>query len=197
MSDHCGTFAAARLLGLSVGTVQALVEQGELSAWKTPGGHRRIYLESIERYLLRHGKRAPALPPTPAGGELSVMVVEDDAVTLTLIQAAFEKWQLPVACVYMNSGVKALLEIGHLRPQVLITDLMMPGVDGFDLLATLDRDPAYAALLVVAITSLSADDIERKGGLPARVQVLPKPLNLHWLHGYISALVGQRRLAAH
>jgi excisionase family DNA binding protein len=196
MSDHCGTFEAARLLGLSVGTVQSLVEQGELSAWKTPGGHRRIYLESIERYLQRHGKTKPALAAAEGGDELSVMVVEDDEVTLAVLKSAFDKWQLPVQAVFINSGVKALLDISHVRPQVLVTDLMMPGVDGFDLVATLDRDPAFASLMIVAITSMSDEDIERKGGLPARVEVLPKPVNLAWLHGFVTALVAQRRLAA-
>ena len=124
------------------------------------------------------------------------MVVEDDEVTLAVLKSAFDKWQLPVQAVFINSGVKALLDISHVRPQVLVTDLMMPGVDGFDLVATLDRDPAFASLMIVAITSMSDEDIERKGGLPARVEVLPKPVNLAWLHGFVTALVAQRRLAA-
>ena len=40
--DYCGTSDAAKLLGLSVATVQSLVEKGEIEAWKTLGGHRRI-----------------------------------------------------------------------------------------------------------------------------------------------------------
>ncbi len=195
MPDHCGTFEAARLLGLSVGTVQSLVEQGELNAWKTPGGHRRIYLESIERYLQKHGKPTQTAAPGP-DGPLRALIVEDDEVTLAVIRAAVEAWGLPIECVYMSSGVKALLEIGTLRPQVLLTDLMMPGVDGFDLVATLDRDPAFSSLLILAITSLSPEDIQAKGGLPERVQVLKKPLNLAWLQGFFSALVAQRRLSS-
>lgn len=181
------------MLGLSVGTVQSLVEQGELSAWKTPGGHRRIYLESIERYQMRHGKRAPAPTPMDAESQLSVMVVEDDEVTLAVIKAAFEKWKLPIGCTFVNSGVKALLDISALRPHVLVTDLMMPGVDGFDLVGTLDRDPTFSGLLIVVITSLTEQDIQAKGGLPARVQVLSKPINLSWLQGYLSALAAQRQ----
>ncbi|MBS4049565.1 MAG: excisionase family DNA-binding protein, partial [Alphaproteobacteria bacterium] len=45
--EYCGTFYAAKVLGMSVGTVQALVQRGELKAWRTQGGHRRISLESI------------------------------------------------------------------------------------------------------------------------------------------------------
>lgn len=179
-----------------MGTVQSLVEQGELSAWKTPGGHRRIYLESIERYLQKHGKPTQAAVTPGSDGPLRALVVEDDEVTLAVIKTAVDGWSLPIECIYMSSGVKALLEIGSLRPHVLLTDLMMPGVDGFDLVATLDRDPAFSSLLILAITGLSPEDIQAKGGLPERVQVLKKPLNLAWLQGYFSALVAQRRLTA-
>ena len=44
---YCGTSYAAKMLGISVGTVQGLVEKNDLKAWKTQGGHRRISLQSI------------------------------------------------------------------------------------------------------------------------------------------------------
>ena len=48
---YCGTSYAAKMLGISVGTVQGLVEKNDLKAWKTQGGHRRISLQSIQPYL--------------------------------------------------------------------------------------------------------------------------------------------------
>jgi excisionase family DNA binding protein len=56
---YCGTSYAAKMLGISVGTVQGLVEKGDLKAWKTQGGHRRISLQSIHDYQRRHNL-APA-----------------------------------------------------------------------------------------------------------------------------------------
>ena len=52
--DYCGTTYAAKLLGLSVGTIQTLVEKNELQAWKTQGGHRRISMPSIREYQRKH-----------------------------------------------------------------------------------------------------------------------------------------------
>jgi excisionase family DNA binding protein len=51
--EYCGTSYAAKLLNLSVGTVQTLVEKNELTAWKTQGGHRRISIQSIRDYQNR------------------------------------------------------------------------------------------------------------------------------------------------
>ncbi|MDP3350435.1 MAG: helix-turn-helix domain-containing protein [Hydrogenophaga sp.] len=42
-------------MGLSVGTIQALVEKGELEAWKTKGGHRRIAMAAIRAFQDQHG----------------------------------------------------------------------------------------------------------------------------------------------
>ncbi len=48
--DYCGTAQAAKILKVSVGTVQSMVKQEILLAWKTVGGHRRISLNSIEEF---------------------------------------------------------------------------------------------------------------------------------------------------
>lgn len=201
MADHCGTFEAARLLGLSVGTVQALVEQGALQAWKTPGGHRRIDRASIEQFQLRKGKAAPApaagAAPASAPTPLRVLVIEDDPADLATLQAAIQGWPLPLECRYMQSGVRALLDIATLRPQVLLTKLLLPGVDGFEIIATLDRDPAFKALRILALTQPGDDDNRARDRLPPHVQVLRKPLNLAWLQGFFCALQVQHSRPAH
>ena len=88
--EYCGTSYAAKLLNLSVGSIQSLVEKNELFAWKTQGGHRRISLQSIYQYQ----SRANLLPKLPAqsGKYLKVMVVEDDANTRAMYQAYFDSW---------------------------------------------------------------------------------------------------------
>ena len=49
--DDCTTVEVARRLGLAVRSVQLMVDRGELEAWKTPGGHRRIRRQSVDRWL--------------------------------------------------------------------------------------------------------------------------------------------------
>lgn len=55
MSDTFSTLEVARLLGMAVRSVQLMVDRGELAAWKTPGGHRRILRESVERWRAERG----------------------------------------------------------------------------------------------------------------------------------------------
>lgn len=64
-SSYLSTSQTARMLGLSVGTVQRMVESGVLQAYTTQGGHRRILAASIRSYCQKHG--VPASPHLPPG----------------------------------------------------------------------------------------------------------------------------------
>ena len=190
--DYCGTSYAAKLLGLSVATVQALVEKGELEAWKTLGGHRRIALQSVNAYLAKHSPQRSRVDIDPKN-RLRVLLVEDDENARELYRCQFEEWDLPVDCTWMPSALEALMDIASMRPDLLITDLSMPGVDGIEMLKVLKRNQQLADMQIVVISGLHTDAIAARGGLPQDAQLLAKPANFDWLHGYVSALVAANR----
>jgi len=192
--DFCGTTYAAKLLGLSVGTVQTLVEKSELRAWKTRGGHRRIAMQSVLDYQRRHNPAAASAAGT-SKPRLKVLVVEDDAVSRDMMKAHFERWDLPIDCTAMASALDALMDITSLQPDVLITDLRMPGVDGFELLRSVRGNPALAGMNMLAVTGLSPEEIEARGGLPERTVYVRKPVDMRWLNGYFVALLSARSAA--
>lgn len=192
--DFCGTTYAAKLLGLSVGTVQTLVEKSELRAWKTRGGHRRIAMQSVLDYQRRHNPAAAAAAAT-SRPRLKILLVEDDAVSRDMMKAHFERWDLPIDCTAMASALDALMDITSLQPDVLITDLRMPGVDGFELLRSVRGNPALAGMNMLAVTGLSPEEIEARGGLPERTVYVRKPVDMRWLNGYLVALLSARSAA--
>ncbi|NML84205.1 response regulator [Polaromonas sp.] len=186
--DYCGTSYAAKLLGLSVATVQSLVEKGEIEAWKTLGGHRRIALQSINAYLGRHSSPLLRADTNPKH-RLRVLVVEDDEATRELYRFQFEEWDLPIDCTWMPSALEALMDIASMRPDLLITDLSMPGVDGIEMLRALKRNQQLAEMQIVVVSGLPTDAIAARGGLPPHAHLLKKPVNFDWLQGYLTALV--------
>lgn len=187
-SDYCGTSYAAKLLGLSVATVQSLVEKGEIEAWKTLGGHRRIALQSINAYLARYSPQLSRVDTNPKH-RLRVLIVEDDEATRELYRAYFEEWDMPVDCTWMPSALEAMMDIASMRPDLLITDLSMPGVDGIEMLKVLKRNQQLADMQIVVISGLPAEAIAERGGLPPHAHLLKKPVNFDWLQGYVTALV--------
>lgn len=188
--EYCGTSYAAKLLNLSVGSIQSLVEKNELIAWKTQGGHRRISIESIYQYQNRANLSPKA--PNQNGHYLKVMVVEDDDNTRAMYQAHFDEWDLPLDAILQASAIEALLDIPVVNPQVLVTDLRMPGIDGVEMLRQLSAHPQYAHLAVIVITGLSEEEISSYGELPAGTHILRKPIDMGWLKGYFQAMLSLR-----
>lgn len=188
--EYCGTSYAAKLLNLSVGSIQSLVEKNELRAWKTQGGHRRISIQSIYQYQNR-ASLSPKSNSQP-GKYLRVMVVEDDAHTRAMYQASFDQWDVPIDASLVSSAIEALLDLPVVNPHVLITDLRMPGIDGVQMLRRLNAHPQFAHVQVIVITGLNQHDIAQYGDLPTGTQVLYKPVDMGWLKGYLQAMLSLR-----
>lgn len=193
----CTTSEAATLLGVSVGTVQLWVESGLLEAWKTTGGHRRVVRESIQRLLhtsqvgATNGPAAPAL--TSKVEPLNILVVEDDPLLLRLYQTQISKWPGTPNLMALDSAFAALIQIGRSKPDLLILDLHLPGIDGFGLLRVLRDDPETSDIRIVVVSGMDEAARADRGGLPMEVEVLPKPIPFARLLEIALALAQSKR----
>jgi len=194
--SFCTTREAAGLLGVSVGTVQLWVESGLLQAWKTSGGHRRVLRESIDGLLHKGAGEAPdakgVVVPTVAARPLRILVVEDEPSLLRLYQARLALWPMAPVVSLADNGVTGLLMMGRSNPDLLITDLDMPGMDGFNMLRVLHQTPEMRQATIVVVTGLDAAEVARRGGVPKGVEVLPKPVPFDRLLAIASAIEHQR-----
>lgn len=191
----CTTREAAQLLGVSLRTAQLWVEGGLLEAWKTEGGHRRILRASVDRLL---AGKAGVAPIAEHGGEapLQVLVVEDDNVLLKLYQLRIAAWKLPLALSVAGNGYEGLMRIGRKSPDLLILDLAMPGMDGFQMLHHLVHSPFREGMEIAVVTGLDQEEIADRGGLPPGVTLLPKPVPFARLREIVERLLHKREQAA-
>jgi excisionase family DNA binding protein len=180
-ADYCSTKEAAAVLGVSHRTVQLWVESGTLQAWRTAGGHRRITLESVNRLV--DGRRIaiaahappPAAPVASASSTRRVLVVDDDPLMLRLYELEMAGWGMDLNVVKANNGFEALIRIGEERPDLLVSDLNMPGMDGFRMIRTLREDSGSAGMSMIVVSGLDRATIKAMG-LPADIPVFPKPV---------------------
>ena len=191
-AQFCSTKEAARLLGVSHRTVQLWVENGSLQAWKTAGGHRRITMESINK---RVGARQDAISLAPAQGpaaslQKKVLMVDDDRTLLRLYELEMDGWDLPLTVMRAYDGFEALIQIGAQRPDLLISDLSMPGMDGFRMIRTLRENPSHAGMAIIVISGLEKASMQAMG-LPGDIPVFPKPVPFAQLRAAVEqALAG-------
>lgn len=179
-ADVLSTREAAERLGVALRTVQLWVEGGVLPAWKTAGGHRRISRAAVEKLIAERSHALSGQPNAAAASDnrpLRVLVVEDDPDMLKLICMVMEGWDLPLQIRTATNGFEALLRIGDESPDLLLTDLNMPGMDGFKMINALQgHNPGGDALRVVVVTALSPSEVAQRGGLPESVRLFTKPL---------------------
>lgn len=175
-----GTQEAAVRMGVSVSTVQKMVEAGQLRAWRTAGGHRRIAEADLQAANRSQRGGAPG-----AGQRLQVLVVEDNAVALKLYARLLAPWADRVEMHVAGDAAAALLAIAQHPPYLVVTDLAMQPFDGFHLIRTLRHSAALAGTRMVVVSGLSADEIAARGGLPSDVVFYRKPLVAERFSGLI------------
>jgi len=194
-NDPAGDFTTievARLLGLSVRSVQLMVDRGELEAWKTSGGHRRISGASVDRWRVSRtlsrtvADGPPASQPAgvgPAAGaapaadapRAQVLLIDDSThfqkLVALLVQQRFPHVDLHVA----DDGIAGLAMCGRIEPEVLIVDIVLPGIDGATLITTLRSHAQFAGSRLAVVTSLDAHERVAYAFALEQIPVIYKP----------------------
>jgi excisionase family DNA binding protein len=174
-TGHFTTREVASMLGLAVRSIQMMVDRGELEAWKTAGGHRRIAKASVDRW--RKGRNVvphiPMLPvsdlasakyPSTSPGKdpkqgYKVFLIEDSFYFQNLVKLLLDQKFPELVLTVANDGLAGLAMYGQVNPDVLIVDILLPGVDGGALITTLRSHPQFARSQLLVITSL--DEAQR------------------------------------
>ncbi|MBW3509186.1 MULTISPECIES: response regulator [Janthinobacterium] len=192
-ADVCTTQKAAEILGISVTSVQQLVEAGVIEAWKTKGGHRRIPLAAVEAYKGNPGqpgqdqRAARASRPAPSGRPPSILVIEDNPIERALYEKQIGSWGLQASLRFCENGYQALMEIARDQPDILLADIIMEGIDGYEVIRTILADPLLADMHIAMLSSLTPEELEERGGVPPGVVFFAKPVNYDELRGYLRA----------
>jgi len=160
--DTCSTTEAAQQLGMAVRSVQLMVDRGELQAWKTPGGHRRILRSSLDAWLATRAGPASTAQPADAraGGRPMTLLLIEDSVHFQNLIGLVVKRELPEAELHVASdGIAGLAMAGRLEPDVLLIDILLPGIDGAALITSLRSHPQFARSRLIVVTAL--DEAQR------------------------------------
>ena len=192
------TREAGEALGVAVRTVQLWVESGVLPAWRTAGGHRRIARSAVDKLIAErsHVISQPVVKNEASASvvrPLKLLVVEDDADLLKLFTMVVEGWDFPVELSTAVNGFEGLVMIGQVRPDIVVTDLNMPGMDGLQMVRSLKKEGSgYEDLNLIVVTALSQGDIVDRGGLPEGTLMFQKPVPFSQIEAIARKLQAQR-----
>jgi len=182
------TGEAAKMLGVGVNSVKRWIASGDLRGMQTPGGHWRIPETALHSFMRERGMMAPEREQraTPR-----VLIVDDDRAACALLGALLEQADTPLDVKCVHDGYTGLIQIGSWRPDVLVLDILMPGINGLDVLHRLrnDRELLGDMAIVVVTSAFDQTDLMRGVRKPRPDAVLSKPVDAQRLLGVVSTLV--------
>lgn len=199
-ADALSTRQVASMLGVTVRTVQLMVDRGDLQAWKTPGGHRRITRASAEQWQSGNSPRARAqlrardAQRTARRGAMSpgpvhcLVLIEPSVQRQQLIGRVLARTHPHVQLHTAGDAITGLTLCSALRPECLVVNAQLPGVDGMALIRGLNHQPEGSQpMSVVALVSPQSDLPDTHGTSLPQVQWLREDL----AHMQLPALVAR------
>lgn len=163
----------AELLMVSPVTVRHWANKGWINAVLTPGGHRRFVRDEVEKFARERGL---SLQP-PDDGITRVLIVDDDPTICEAVKELLESSAESISTKVAHSGFEAGLSVNSFKPHVVLLDLMMPEMDGFEVCRRLQADPVTQSVRVVAMTGYYSDENRRKILAAGAECCLKKPLD--------------------
>lgn len=138
----------AKLLMVSPAALRIWAEKGEIKALTTPGGHRRFSPTEVKRFAAERG-----LTTRDTGQKkMSVLIVDDDIQFASYLKKLLRKYPDSIDVAVANDGFDAGIKVSKLEPDVILLDLMMPGLDGFDVCQRIKTSPQTSHVRVIAMT---------------------------------------------
>lgn len=130
MDDIFTVFQASKYCNVSPKTIINWIEAGHINAYKTVGGHRRVKKPDLEDFMRKQGI---PIPQEEIGGERKrILIVDDDAIIVETIVQALEEEEYDYELISASDGFEAGLQVNHFRPHLLILDIMMPDIKGYE-----------------------------------------------------------------
>jgi excisionase family DNA binding protein len=162
------------ILQVNPSSVVKWINDGILPAFRTPGGHRRVTATELVRFAQHHGMPVPEQLKSLA--TTRVLVIDDEPRFLHSIERALKPFEEEIEVATVENGIDAMLRVGAFKPEIVLLDLKMPGLDGFEVLDRLAKNPDTKGVRVIAMSGeMDPGTVERCRNLGAE-SCLQKPL---------------------
>jgi len=164
----------AELLMVSTAAVRLWTENSDLKARVTAGGHRRFKMEDVKQFALKNNIQLnTSISNTP-----KILIVDDESdfahFLKTLITIEIKDIDVEISL----DGFDAANKLRDFSPSIVLLDLKMPGLNGFDVCQHIKQSPLYKHIRVIAISGdANSKNIEKIKGAGAEA-CLSKPIDV-------------------
>ena len=183
------TFQISKFCNVNHRTVLTWIKQGKLSAFRTPGGHSRVR----ETDLLAFFKSFNIpIPDELEKTKQHILIVDDEEPILELVEEALcsaADLADQVQITKCSNGIDALMLVGKELPDLLILDIFMPNLDGFEVCKRLRSNPDSREIEIIVISGKLVGDTKAHVLEAGADDVIAKPFTVEQLQEKVRSVL--------
>lgn len=159
MKKYYRTIEISNLLGVTSATVNTWINSGELLSYKTIGGHNRINGDVFFEFLIKN--KIPIPSEFDMYNRPKLLIVEDEPDIVKFILMVIKKTEYLVETDVAKDGYMAGNKVVTFKPDIVILDIMLPGIDGFEICRRI-REQLSDRTKVLAVTANPSEEYKRR-----------------------------------
>ncbi len=188
MTNILTVFMASKYCNVSPKTIINWVEAGHIKAYKTVGGHRRINKSDLEVFMRKQG--IPIPEDEVDDTRKRILVVDDDPIIVETIVQALEEDEYDYEVISASDGFEAGIQVNHFKPHLLILDIMMPDIKGYDVCKKIKSDEETKDTKIIVLSAYLDEEKFKKMKENGADICFSKPLPLAQLKNEVAQLLG-------
>ena len=171
-------------------TIINWIEAGHINAYKTVGGHRRIKKEDLDNFLEEH--KMPSFDQSEENKRKKILVVDDDKIIVETIVQSLEEDANDYEVISAADGFEAGIQVSHFKPDLIILDIMMPDINGYEVCKKIKSKLETRHIKVIVLSAYLDDESYRQIKDYGADACFSKPLPLPELKEQVARLLTVR-----
>lgn len=162
---------AAKLCSVSRSTLHRWVVSGKIKSHSTAGGHHRILPEDLKKWL--SDNEIPVDLKESETKKTKILIVDDEVSIQNYLRKILAGIFIDIEVA--SSGFEAGKKLILFQPDIMILDLIMPNMDGFEVCEIVKKDPSNRKIKILILSGHDTEENRKKAMLSGADAFLSKP----------------------
>ena len=167
------------------------IKAGKLKAYRTPGGHYRVQIDDFRKFLDEYNM--PIDEKFFTTNFKKILIVDDDPSTIEYLQTTLDLSGRNYQISNSTDGYDACLKVGLFNPDLLILDIRMPNVDGFEVCSNIKNNPRTKDTKILIVSGYPEEEVKVKEMMKKLTGIsgfLVKPIDPYDFIQKVNAILG-------
>jgi len=179
------TFQISRFCNVNHRTVLYWINRNKLKAFKTVGGHSRVREDDLRKFFVHHGI---PVPDELQESKRHICIIDDEPRILDLMRQVFDDPAYTVTT--WDNGIDALMHLGKMPADVILIDIYMPYMDGFEVCRRIRRNPLLGSARIVAVSGELTPEVDERIRASGADDCIAKPFDVDDVRRRVQAMLG-------